>query len=114
MHKIFFQYNIPADNESVGRTNSFIDVVVTWNGKDYFHDGRPMIHVEGCNFSFYDALKVNDWFKAHSDIEKIANEKFAEIARQEKINKAKETLVKEGEPSGNPIMDYYTQHHALS
>jgi len=102
-----FSYNIPKDNQPCSFTDSYINVIATWNGESYYTDGRPMVSVTGVNLSFYDCIKVKDWHKAHAQIEKLAISHFAEIARIEKINQARAILIEQGEPTGIPTLDYF-------
>lgn len=104
-----FQYNIPVDNEFTGRTDSYINVIAEWNGKDTYYDGRPMVSVTPVTHHFADIIIVKDWYWAKCDIERIAESHFAEIARQEKIAQARATLISEGEPTGVPTLDRYTE-----
>jgi hypothetical protein len=107
-YKHFFQWNIPADNQFSGQTDRYIDVVVTWYG-GYYTDGRPMVYADGINFSFSDAFQVKDWYTAKRQIEQLAEAHFNEIAKAERIAQARATLVSEGEPTGIPTLDRYTE-----
>ena len=101
----FFQWNIPADNHLCGYTDRYINVIATWDGKSFYqHNKAPIIHVNGVNINFSDCIQVLDWHKAHSEIEKLAEEHFAEIARQEKINQARAILA----VTENPITERLT------
>jgi hypothetical protein len=84
LHTNFFQYNIPADNQTTGSTDKFINVLSTWESSQLYNDGSPMIHVEPVNFTFYDCLLIKDWHKAYNHINAIAKEHFTSIAKVEK------------------------------
>lgn len=107
MYVHFFQWNIPAENHSCGFTDSYINVIATWNGISYYNDGRPMVNVDGANLSFYDCIKVKNWHKAHATIEKIAEEHFSEIAKAERMAQARAILIEQGEPTGIPTLDCF-------
>lgn len=102
-----FQFNIPADNEYLDRTDSYINVIAEWNG-GFYTDGRPMVYVNPINLTFLDCMLVKDWSLARRQIERIAESHFAEIARQEKLAQARATLISEGE-TGVPTLDRYTE-----
>lgn len=105
----FFQWNIPADNQLTGKTDKYIPVIAEWDGISFYQEGRPMVFVSPVNMTFYEAISVLDWCKAKSDIQKLAENHFAEIARKEKIAQARATLLSEGEPTGVPTLDLYTE-----
>lgn len=94
-HIFFFQYNIPAENELTGDTDKYVNVITEWNSNQFYSDGRPMVSVSPVNFTFYDCMIVKDWHKAHSDITRLAEMHFAELARKERINQAKAVLINE-------------------
>ena len=108
-HKYFFQWNIPADNQFSERTDRYIDVVATWNDDAFYTDGRPMVFVKPFDFDFGDAMQVKDWYKAKCDIDQIAQNHFAEIAKAERLAKARAELIAAGEPTGIPTLDRYTE-----
>jgi hypothetical protein len=102
-HTFFFQWNIPEDNQIIGRTDCYIDIIATWKTDNFYSSGKPMISIEGVNLSLYDCLKVKDWHKAHRDIEIIAQKHFEEMAREERINQARAVLAL----AENPIVERY-------
>jgi hypothetical protein len=94
-----FQWNIPKDNHLNGHTDRYINILSTWDGATFYgNDNSPLIHVEPVNLSFYECIQIKDWFKAYKQIEKIAEEHFAEIAKQERINQARAILMVEENP----------------
>ncbi len=103
----FFQWNIPADNQTSERTDRFIDVIVKWHDTDYYTDGRPMVYPAPVNLSFSDCMQVKDWHKAYRDISKIAESHFADLAKQERINQARAILAVEE----NPILNRYEENN---
>lgn len=113
IHTHFFQLNIQKDNHLNGRTDGYIDIRATFN-ETYYDDDNPIVTVEPINLNFYNCIIVKNWLALEREAREAATKHFAEIAKAERINKARATLISEGEPSGNPIMDYYTQHNALS
>lgn len=107
IHKHFFQWNIPADNQFSGQTDRYIDVIATWDDEQYYSDGKPMVFVHpSYDFDFHDAMQVKDWFIARQQIEDIAKNRFIEIAKQERLKKAAAILVSEG-VTGYPTLDRY-------
>lgn len=106
-YKHFFQWNIPADNHYLGRTDWYIDVIATWNG-DVYDDNKPYVLLAPCNIAFVDLRQVKNWDLATRQIEAIAQNHFAEIAKAERLAKARATLIAEGEPTGYPTLDRYT------
>jgi hypothetical protein len=66
-----------------------------------------MVHIAPANLSFYDCIAVKNWYKAKCDIEKIAQDHFAEQAKQERIAKARAELIAAGE-FNNPVLDRYS------
>lgn len=107
-----FQYNIPADNNFCGNTDSYINVIAEWNGKDTYSDGRPMVSLTPVTHHFANLIIVKNWYLAKCDIEKIAEKHFAEIAKAERINKARAELIAAGEITGIPTLDLYTEKEA--
>ncbi len=97
----FFQWNIPADNQTSGHTNRYIDVIVKWDSSNFYTDGRPMVFPYPVNLTFSDCMQVKDWHKAYRDISTIAESHFADLAKQERINQARAILAVEE----NPIME---------
>lgn len=100
-----FQWNIPADNQFCGKTDRYINIISEWSGQCY-NDGTPMVSITPVVHHFADLIAVLDWYKAKCDIEKIAQNHFADIAKAERINKARATLIAEGE-SNIPTLDRY-------
>lgn len=107
-HTHFFQYNIPADNHFSGATDGYIDVVARWY-ESYYSDGRPIVMATPLIRTMWDCTIVKNWLKAANDIEQIADKHFATIARATRIAEARATLVIEGEPTGNPVLDRFTK-----
>jgi hypothetical protein len=101
MYTQLFQYNVPADNQFTGRKDFYINAIAIWNEKDFYYDGRPMIHVEPINIGFHECISVKDWYLAYRDIEAIAIEKFTEIAQQKKIDDARALIAL----SENPVTE---------
>lgn len=112
VHTHFFQYNIPAGNHLNGHTNGYIDIRATFSGA-YYDGDKPLVYVEPVNVRFYECVIVKDWLQLKKDVEEIATNHFAKLAKELKLAEARAVLINEGE-SGNPIMDYYVQHNALS
>lgn len=109
-HVHFFQWNIPADNHYTGKTDGYINIIAEWDGKTtYGYSECPLIIITPINLSFYDCISVKNWALAHSQIEKIAEKHFAEIAKAERIAQARAELIAAGEPTGNPVIDRYTE-----
>ena len=100
-HTLFFQFNVPANNHFVGATDKYIDVIAKWNDKDFYYDGRPIVSISPVNICFADCMAVKDWYLAYRDIEVIAAERFADIAKQKRIEDAR-ALVALAE---NPVTD---------
>lgn len=96
-HVHFFQWNIPADNQLNGETDRFINVVAEFNG-GFYSDGTPMCYVNPVNMTFYEAMQVKNWMLAQSQIKRLAESHFAELARQERINQARAVLQVEENP----------------
>ncbi len=109
-HIHFFQYNIPAENEPYGRTNKFINVLAEWNSDAFYSDGKPMCYVNPVNMTFYDAMLIKDWTLAYSDIKKLAENHFADLAKQERINQARAILAVEE----NPVLNRYEENNTLT
>jgi hypothetical protein len=104
-HVHFFQYNVPADNHSTGRTDIYIDVIGTWHAESFYSDGRPITIAVGANLTFYDCLQVSDWHKAYREITAIVQNHFEVLAREERINQARAILAVEE----NPVLNCYEQ-----
>lgn len=102
-----FQWNIPADNHYLGRTDWYINVIAEWGNSSYYSDGRPIVSVQPINIDFVDLRQVKNWELATRQIVEIAEKHFAEIARSERINKARAELINLGE-TGIPTLDRYT------
>lgn len=107
-HKHFFEWNIPADNQFSGSTDRYIDVIATWDSEQYYNDGRPMVFIHpSYDFDFHDAMSVKDWFVARGQIEDVARNYFADIAKRERLKKAKAILIDAGGETGCPTLDLY-------
>jgi hypothetical protein len=92
VHKYFFQWNIPADNQFCGRTDDYVTVIAEWRG-DFYNDGiTPYVSLTPVTHHFADLISVIDWYKAKCDIETIAQSHFADIAKQERIKQAQAVL----------------------
>lgn len=105
-----FQWNIPADNHFVGETNGYINIIAEWDGRTtYGRNNTPLVIIKPVNATFYDLVAVKDWSIARTQIERIAEDHFASIAKAERIAQARATLISEGEATGNPILDRYTE-----
>ncbi len=113
-HVHFFQWNIPYDNQFSGRTDRYINIIAEWNGDAFFNDGRPMCYINPVNLSFFDCIQVKDWYEAKCQIEEIAQDHFAEIARQTKIAEARATLLNEKELTGVPTLDCFNQQLVIN
>lgn len=98
-----FSYNVPAENQYTGRTDFYIHVIATWNGESRYRDDSPMVSVQPVNLSFYECISIKNWSKAHTDIETLASNHFADIAKQERINQARAILAVEE----NPVLNRY-------
>lgn len=99
-----FSWNIPAENQFSERTDRYLNVIAEWNGDAFYDDGRPMVYVNLVNPTINDCIQVKDWYEAKCQIEQIARSHFADIARQERINKARAELIASGELEPNPIL----------
>jgi hypothetical protein len=98
-HVHFFQVNIPKDNHLTGRTDRYINVVAKWDGESFYtHDNSPIVYAEGVNLTLADCIQVKDWHKAYRQIEEIAKDHFAELAKQERLNQARAILAVEDHP----------------
>lgn len=106
-YKHFFQWNIPAENQFCGATDRYINIIAEWDGQLHSND-TPWISLTPVVHHFADLIAVKDWYKAKCDIEAIAQKHFAEIAKAERLAKARATLIAEGEPTGIPTLDRYT------
>lgn len=107
LHTHLFSYNVPAENHYVGKPDFFIHVIAEWDGTSFYGEGRPMVHINPINLSFYEAVCVKDWAKAKNDIEKLAENHFAEIAKMERISRARAVLAVEE----NPVMQRLIVNH---
>lgn len=103
-----FQWNIPAENQFCGATDRYINVIAEWDGSTFYKVNKPMVSVTPVVHHFADLIAVKDWYKAKCDIEAIAQNHFADIAKSERLEKARATLIAEGEPTGIPTLDRYT------
>jgi hypothetical protein len=94
----FFQWNIPKDNHLFGATDEYINVIAKWDGTSFYSENRPIVFRNPVNMRFSDAMQVKDWRKAIAQIDNIAEEHFAEIAKQERLNQARAILAVEDHP----------------
>jgi hypothetical protein len=101
----FFQYNIPAENQCTNDTGKYVNVLAEWENESYYTSGKPMVSVRPVNFTFYDCILIKDWHKALNEIKALAENHFASIAKQEKINQARAVLMGEGDLTGIPTLD---------
>ncbi len=108
-----FQWNIPADNHLNGATDRYINIIAEWNN-EFFNDGRPMVYVSPVNLTFSECIQVKNWFLAYVQIKAIAENHFAEIARQTKIAEARATLLNENELTGIPTLDCFNQQLVIN
>lgn len=104
-----FQWNIPVDNHFTGATDGYINIIAEWNGTSFYCKDKPMIHVSPVNLSFHECIIVKDWALAHRQIEKLAENHFAEIAKAERLAQARAELIAAGEPTGIPTLDLYSE-----
>ncbi len=102
-----FQWNIPADNQTSGRTDRYINVIAEWNSDSFFSDGKPMCYTNPVNLTWFEVGLVKDWGTAIWQIKKIAENHFAELARMERINQARAILAVEE----NPILNRYEENN---
>lgn len=88
----FFQYNIPADNQLNGQTDRHINILAEWDDNSFYQDGSPMVNITPVNFTFLDCMLVKDWIAAYNDIKRLAQNHFAELAKQKRIEDAQNIL----------------------
>lgn len=108
-HVHFFEYNVPKDNHITGRTNGYVNIIAEWDSNDVLSDGRPMVFCAVVNVRFHDLVQVKDWLKVYTDVNDISQQHFSNLAKRERINHARATLMSEGELTGIPTLDLYTQ-----
>lgn len=96
-----FSWNIPASNHYADRTDAYLNIIATWDGKASYNDGTPMVYVDLVNPTLYTCITVKDWFAAERQIKAVAQKHFAEIARQERLNQARAVLAL----SENPVLE---------
>ena len=109
----FFRLNIEADNTQDGKTTShFLNVLATWRGSTY-SDNKPIVTVQLLTESL-DYFVIKNFGKAYLAAEKIAQVHFAELARQERINKARAELIAAGEIIENPVLARYEPGTAIT
>lgn len=106
-HIHFFQWNVPKDNQFSERTSCFIDIIASWDSDSFYKDGTPIVYIELVNPTIYTCIQVKDWFEAEGQIKQIARNHFAELAKAERINKARAELIAAGELQDNPILTRY-------
>jgi hypothetical protein len=104
----FFQLNIEADNTNNGTTTHFLNVLSQMIGT--YSDGRPMVSFELLAVTI-DYLNIKDFRKAYYDAEQAAQNHFALLAKQKKIEEAKAFLADEKEVIDNPVLERYTDVH---
>ncbi len=105
-----FQYNIPAENQAFGKTDRYINVISEWDDKYINSEGKPYLVIsQPINMTFYDAMQPISWHKVKDDIDKIAENHFAGIAKQERINQARAILAVEE----NPVLARYEENNAI-
>ncbi len=112
-----FQWNIPADNQWIGQTDRYLNVIASWNGESYYHDGSPMVFIDLINPTLYTCLQVKNWDIAERQIKKLATSHFADIAKQERINQARAILATYPEiPEivSNPVLTRYAENNTLT
>ncbi len=107
-HVHLFSYNIPAENQTNGQPDKFIHVIAEWNG-GFFDSGKPMVYITPVNATFYEINLVKNWRKATNEIEQIAENHFADLAKQERINQARAILAVEE----NPVLNRYEENNAI-
>lgn len=71
----FFQYNVPADNHPLGRTDEYVDMVCKCDGRKY-GDGTLIVNVLPVITHAYDLIVIKDWNRAIEDIKRIARKHF--------------------------------------
>lgn len=96
-HIHFFEYNVPAENHRTGKTDFYLDVVVEWGGS-FYSSGKPIVYTKFVDLQNNLLMSVNDWMKVILDCDKIGEQHFAEIAKQERINQARAILQIEENP----------------
>lgn len=105
-HVHFFQLNIDAENTQDEKTTShFLNVFAKWHGSTY-SDGKPIVHIKLLTEDS-DYFIIKNFGKAYLAAEKLAQTHFADLARQERINKARAELIAAGEMVENPILIRY-------
>lgn len=102
-----FQMNIPKDNHSYGWTDGYLNIIARWNTEQFYNDGTPMVFIDLINPSIHTCTSVKDWREMERQIDKVAREHFKELARVERINKARAELIAQGEIIENPILARY-------
>ena len=103
----FFQHNIKKENQLSGRTDRYINIMAEWDGMISTYDGSPIVIAQPVNLQFGDCISVKDWYALYNEVRKIAEDHFKELARQERINKARAELIAEGEIIENPVLQRY-------
>ncbi len=104
-----FQWNIPAENQYSGQTDRYLNIIASWNGTAYYHDGDPMVFIDLVNANIYTCLQVKDWYQAEKQIKQLAIAHFADLAKQERINQARAILAVEE----NPVLNRYEEMNRL-
>ena len=74
-----FQYNVPAEIHSMGKSDHYIECTAQWNKGSFYPSGEPMVMFEGPvmeKLTRYDLLIVTNWGKLMRDVATIAQEYF--------------------------------------
>lgn len=96
-HIYFFQYNVPAENHINNKTDFYVSICAEWSG-DYWGDKAPLVYTHPILLTKVELRTVRNWNLLLNDIELIGEKHFADIARQERINRAKAVLINEEMP----------------
>lgn len=106
-HVHMFQWNIPAENHFANRTDKYLNIIATWNSEHFYNDGSPMVFVDLVNPNLNTCQWVKNWILAEQQIKEVAREHFSDLARKERINKARAELIAAGEIIYNPVLLRY-------
>jgi len=91
-----FEYNVPAENHSEGRTDLYISCQAEWFGTYYDTSKRPVIINNSPIFSRLSNLElyfVKDWYILIRDIEEIAQDHFIDLNKpKHAVDLAEQTL----------------------
>ena len=96
-----FQWNIPENLHYAGRTDAYLNVIASWDGKAFYNDGTPLVFVDLVNPTLYTCIQITDWFIAERQIKLCAQKHFAEAAREQRIEDARQVLA----TFENPILN---------